>query len=107
MKILFSRDEGELTILLSGDLDHHSARVAIPEISGRIDTELPVSLVLDFSDVRFMDSSGIALAINAYKRSSLIGCTFRIINVPAQAYKVFSAAGISGIINIHAKEIKV
>ena len=100
MKIYSTRDGGRLTVSLSGELDHHAARNAIPEISHRIDTELPVSLVLDFRGINFMDSSGIALVIGAYKRATSIGSTFSVINTSKQAYKVFNAAGICKIMNI-------
>lgn len=100
MKISAQRQSGELTISLSGDLDHHAARNAIPEIARLIDIELPVRLTIDFGQVSFMDSSGIALAIGAYKRAISIGSTFSIINVSKQAYKVFDAAGICKLINI-------
>ncbi|MBQ2841301.1 MAG: anti-sigma factor antagonist [Oscillospiraceae bacterium] len=100
MKIYSERDNGVLTVSLSGELDHHAARNAIPEISRLIDTELPVNLVLNFERVSFMDSSGIALVIGAYKRASSIGSTFSVINTSKQAYKVFNAAGICKIMNI-------
>lgn len=94
------RSDGALTLSLSGELDHHAAKKAIPEISEYIHIDLPANLILDFQAVRFMDSSGIALVIGAYKKITLSGGTFSVINVSPQAYKVFSAAGICKLINI-------
>lgn len=104
MKISSKRNGGVLEILLSGDLDHHSARCAIPEISRIIDSELPINLTLDFSGISFMDSSGIAIVIGSYKKATALGATFKVINVPRQAYKVFSAAGICKLINITSND---
>ncbi len=104
MKIIAQRNGGELKIMLNGDLDHHAARKAIPEITGIIDIELPVRLIIDFERVSFMDSSGIALVIGAYKRATSISSSFSVINVSKQAYKVFSAAGICKLLNISERE---
>lgn len=100
MNITSKRSGGELTISLFGELDHHSARCAIPEISRIIDIELPLKLILDFSGISFMDSSGIAIVIGSYKKATVLGATFAVLNVPGQAYKVFSAAGICKMISI-------
>lgn len=104
MKITARRNGGELRIILSGELDHHAARNAIPQISKLIDIELPTKIVLDFEYVSFMDSSGIALVIGAYKRSNSIGSAFSVMNTSKQAYKVFNAAGICKIVNISERE---
>ena len=104
MKIISHKDCGELLISLSGDLDHHAAKVAIPEISRLIELELPTTLILDFSHITFMDSSGIALVIGCFKRAKSIGCTFFVKNVSKQANKVFNAAGIGKIITIEEQE---
>lgn len=104
MKIAFQKDGGELIIFLSGELDHHAARTAIPEISRLIDRELPTTLTLDFSYINFMDSSGIALVIGAFKRANSINCSFSVINVSGQANKVFTAAGLQKIITIKERE---
>ena len=100
MKISTKRSGGELFVFLSGELDHHATRSAIPEISSLIDSELPLKLILDFEKVTFMDSSGIALVIGAYKRSKSTGSDFCVINTTKQAYKVFNAAGICKLMNI-------
>ena len=67
MKITARRNGGELRIILSGELDHHAARNAIPQISKLIDIELPTKIVLDFEYVSFMDSSGIGLIMGRSK----------------------------------------
>ena len=103
MTIKSVHSDGAHTLLLSGELDHHAAKNAIPEISEYININLPANLILDFNSVRFMDSSGIALVIGAYKKSTLVGGMFSVINVSTQAYKVFSAAGICKLVNIVPK----
>ncbi len=107
MKIFSQRIDGTLHIYLQGDLDHHAARSAIPEISRLIEIEQPIKLVIDFDNISFMDSSGIALVIGAFKRCHAIGCEFELLNVSKQAYKVFNAAGVCKLININPKQTPI
>ena len=85
----------ELTVRLRGELDHHAAREAITAVERALDAAMPSALALDFGGVTFMDSSGIAVAMRARRRMAALGGTIAIINVPAQAKKVFDAAGIA------------
>lgn len=63
MEMTVRQEERCLEIALIGELDHHAAR----EIGGRLDraieAALPLRLVLDWSGVTFMDSSGIAVVM--------------------------------------------
>ena len=74
MEIRARDNERELLLELSGDIDHHGARNALKEVEMAIDAALPRLLVLDFSGVTFMDSSGIALILRSQQRRP--GCGF-------------------------------
>lgn len=56
-----------LTIALKGEIDHHSAKDTMRVVGNKIDLYLPVVCVLDFREVGFMDSSGIAIVISAIR----------------------------------------
>ena len=58
---------GRLTAYLSGELDQHEARSAMRRLDELLDAYLPRDLVLDLGELKFMDSSGIALMIPGYK----------------------------------------
>ena len=59
-----------------------------------IGVRLPRRLTLDLGGVTFMDSSGIAVLLRAYKRMAELGGTVTVRNVPEQAGKVLRAAGL-------------
>ena len=59
--------DGQLTVALTGEIDHHCAKKYITAISGKIEAYTPKICILDFQDVQFMDSSGIAVAINTMR----------------------------------------
>ncbi len=89
-----------MTITLSGEIDHHEAKHAMKTITEKIDAYLPRVCILDFRDVSFMDSSGIAIVISAVRRMREIGGKLMLQNVQPQPMKVFCAAGIEQIAEI-------
>ena len=57
MKITAAAKDGQLTLFLAGELDHHAAKKTMAEIERQIDTALPRDLVLDMTGLPFMDKS--------------------------------------------------
>ena len=88
-----------LNAALSGELDHHGARQAMEELDRQISLELPRQLVVDMGGVTFMDSSGIAVLMRAYRRMAQLEGSMTVTNVPAQAARVLRAAGLYRIIH--------
>ena len=91
-------DCGELTALLSGDIDHHAARDMRCVIDGDIERYRPGRLVLDFRRVRFMDSSGIGLIMGRYRMMQLTGGTVEITNIPESIERIIALSGIRTIL---------
>lgn len=85
---------------VSGEVDHHGAREIMGELERSIDTALPRVLHLDLGGVTFMDSSGIAVVLRAYRRLGELGGELRVCNIPAQAGKVLRAAGIDRLVRL-------
>ena len=83
-----------LRVTLTGEVDHHRARALMEGIDREIGLRLPRQVTLDLGGVTFMDSSGIAVLLRAYKRAAELGGTVTVRNVPEQAGKVLRAAGL-------------
>lgn len=62
----------ELLLEFSGEMDHHGARNALKEVEMAIDAALPQTLILDFSGVTFMDSSGHRTAVRSQQPDALL-----------------------------------
>ncbi len=90
----------QLTVALTGEIDHHCAHEIMGAISEKIDIYMPLRCILDFRDVRFMDSSGIAVVLHALRRMNTLQGKLILQNIPAQPYKVLRAAGIEKITDI-------
>ena len=100
MEIQAKSADRNLLLELSGELDHHGARDALRQVELSIDAALPRMLVLDFSGVTFMDSSGIALILRSQQRMQLLDGSILVCNVPQQARRVLDAAGIGRLVTI-------
>lgn len=97
--------DGTLTIVLTGEIDHHCAREHIQNITAKIEAYTPRVCVLDFQEVTFMDSSGIAVVINALRNMSKIEGMLELTGLNLQPMKVFRASGIDKLVNIK-EEVK-
>lgn len=86
-----------LTAYIDGEIDHDSAAKIRAKIDGAAQALKPKLLCLDFSDVSFMDSSGIGLVMGRYRQMKLIGGALRVTNVPDRMYRLFAMSGIEGL----------
>lgn len=98
--IRFSDNANDITAILSGDIDHHSAKDMREEIDRVICEKMPANLILDFSNVVFMDSSGIGLVIGRFKAMQEFNGNIVIQNPPRHIRKVMKLAGIDKIARI-------
>lgn len=93
-------DNGRLTVALTGEIDHHTAKQYITAIAGKIEAYTPDVCVLDFSEVGFIDSSGIAVVINALRGMTQIEGKLILTGICDQPMKVFRASGIDRLVEI-------
>lgn len=91
---------GQLTVALTGEIDHHCAKYYIEAIASKIEAYTPEECVLDFQDVTFMDSSGIAVVINALRNMTRIEGKLTLTGIKDQPRKVFRASGIDKLVEI-------
>lgn len=97
--------DGTLTVALTGEIDHHCAKAYIQSITVKIEAYTPRICVLDFSEVTFMDSSGIAVVINALRNMAKIEGELAISGLNPQPLRVFQASGVDKLVNVK-EEVK-
>ena len=96
-----SFQEGDkLTIAPTGEIDHHCAKAYIQVITAKIQTYTPEICVLDFRDVTFVDSSGIAVVINALRNMTQIEGRLLLTGIAPQPMRVFRASGLDKLVEI-------
>ena len=104
MEMTHTAENRELTIRMTGELDHHAARNAMRTIRDWIEQSLPRNMILDFAGLTFMDSSGIAVVIRAKRHMETLNGTLRVINIPRQAARVLETAGLDRYLDLTAGE---
>lgn len=95
----------EISVFLSGEIDHHSASLIRASIDDAIIHKHPSMLTLDFEKVTFMDSSGIGLVMGRYKLMKTVQGRIRVRNLSPGAYKVMVLAGLEKLGEIKQKEV--
>ena len=98
MNLEFNVQGNVLIVTMMGELDHHSAEEVRNKIEDRLDREGIIKLVLDFSGVKFMDSSGIGVVIGRYKKLSLKHGLVYVCNINESIKRVFEISGMFKII---------
>ena len=100
MPVRIISTQQRVTAFLEGEIDHHTAAALRMEIDEAVQLNKPKTLKLDFSDVSFMDSSGIAVVINALREMNRMDGRLILSGLLDQPRKVFSASGIDKLVEI-------
>ena len=89
-----------LTVALTGEIDHQCAKSYIDAIASKIEVYMPNECILDFEQVSFMDSSGIAVVINAMRQMNQLNGSLSVTGLGSQPLRVFRASGIDKLVEI-------
>ena len=98
MYLKFDKSLDSLIVHLIGELDHHSAEEVRVKIDDRIERDNITKVILDFSKVTFMDSSGIGAVVGRYKKVSAKGGKICVADVNSSVNRVFELSGLFKII---------
>lgn len=98
--VLFSEGEEMVVARIIGEIDHHFAKNEREKIDAMIFKCKPRQLVMDFTDVRFMDSSGIGMIIGRSELCRALGCNVTVRGLNPTLRKLVSLSGVGKIKNI-------
>ena len=102
--IVFLNEGGALIAKLFCEIDHHTCRL----LRERIDRELfernPEILAIDFSAVRFMDSSGLGLILGRVEKAAALGSRIEVRGLSENLYKLVRLSGIEKVKNLSVKK---
>ena len=82
-----------LVVSVSGEIDHHSASSMRREVDNIIWNRTPTHLILDMSEVDFMDSSGLGFIMGRYALMKEIGGSLSLRNPSAIVMKMLTLTG--------------
>ncbi|MBP3311746.1 MAG: STAS domain-containing protein [Butyricicoccus sp.] len=94
MQITHERVGNGILVHIQDELGHHEARKVIDYLENIVVLYPVDPVALDLSGLTFMDSSGLAVAMNLHRALARTGRSLTIIGTPPQAMRVFRAAGL-------------
>ena len=106
MKITYIKKDKRLIFEIEEDIDECCVQKIRRRIDNEIQRYMPKEVIFDFSNVSFMDSSGIGLIIGRYKLINMIGGELKIANVNTQIQKIFEISGLLRLIPVEQKDKK-
>ena len=103
MKISYQKEDKQLLVEITEEIDHHVAEKLRRKVDDEITRYMPRKTIFDFSRVSFMDSAGIGMIIGRYKMMKLIGGEMEIVNISPNVKRILEMSGISKIISMKEK----
>lgn len=101
MNLSFQNKGDKLVVHMTGELDHHSAEEVRNKVDDRLDRDHCNKLVMDFSGVTFMDSSGIGVVIGRYRKLSSRKGKVCMVKATGSVKRVFELSGMFKIIPLY------
>ena len=93
------RDGDRIIVRLSGELDHFCAQSVRRELDALLRDESIRCLILDFSTLTFMDSSGIGVILGRYRLLRDRGGTVAVIHMNQHIARIFHMSGMDRVIH--------
>ncbi|HPF53148.1 MAG TPA: anti-sigma factor antagonist [Eubacteriales bacterium] len=98
MDIYASKRGPKLSVRLVGELDHHSADKARVMMDTMLHDLSVRELVMDFSDVSFMDSAGLGTILGRYRKLALRGGKLTVTGVSDSIDRIFRMSGLYALV---------
>lgn len=93
------RDGERLLVGLDGELDHFCAQSVRRELDSMLRDPTVRQLILDFSGLTFMDSSGIGVILGRYRVLRERGGSMGVIHMNDHVSRIFHMSGIDRVIH--------
>jgi len=100
MQIKLAGEKHTLILKLSGELDHHISKEVANKCDSAIMKSNAINIIFDFSDLSFMDSSGIGVIIGRYKKTHSFGGDIIIASPTEQVSRLITASGLKKIVKV-------
>lgn len=95
MKCSHKREDCGIVIRFCGELGHHEAAQCVEYLEKTMILYANEPIYLDLSGLTFMDSSGIAVVLNAQRNTLGAGQKLCIVGAPPFAVRILKTAGLT------------
>lgn len=100
VELKYDNEKRSIAALIVGEIDHHNAGELRERIDEAIYVFKPLNVLIDFSKVTFMDSSGIGLIMGRYRTAKAIGGKVFVKVKDERIKKLLMLSGIDKIVEI-------
>ncbi len=104
MFVIVERKDKNVIAKLDGEIDHHCASYVREKIDAELCKGNVRTLIIDFKNVTFMDSSGLGIIFGRYNKLVNIGAELVITNVPKRIERILRMAGVYTLIKQNYSE---
>lgn len=106
LKCEITASDGVINARLDGVIDHHTVRKVREEIDSELYKSLAKQVILDFTGVEFMDSSGLGLILGRYTKITDMGGRLTLRGVSEDVMKIITLAGVEKFIPVEQPDNK-
>lgn len=92
------KDRTSLIVTITGELDHHIAAKLRTKIDSELGGEI-INIIFDFSELSFMDSSGVGMIMGRYKAVKLLGGSLTVAGATPQVERILKISGLMNIVD--------
>ena len=104
MSFSFQIHNNTVWAAISGEVDMRIAPIWRSALDRELAASYARNLTFDFSEVSFIDSSGLGVVLGRYKRVASRGGRVRIIGANRQVYKILVLSGFAKLMEIEPPE---
>ena len=100
MDLTVWNEKDKLFLKICGEVDHHAVKDTREKVDSLILKNHPKTLIMDLSQIDFMDSSGLGLILGRFNTAKELGAEMKILSPSRGVKKVLELAGIERLIKI-------
>ena len=94
MEIKYRNYNNVLYVMLDGELDEHTAKFTSKKLDEVFLSTISKQIIIDLSELTFMDSTGIGVLIGRYKKLQRLGMATYLTNPTQNADKILAMSGV-------------
>ena len=94
MEIKYRNYNNVLYVMLDGELDEHTAKYTSKKLDEIFLSTISKQIIIDLSEMKFMDSTGIGVLIGRYKKMRERNKPIFITNPSRNAERIFKMSGL-------------
>lgn len=100
MDLTVWNEKDKLFMKVCGEIDHHAVKDTRMQVDGLIVKNHPKTLVMDLSQIDFIDSSGLGFVLGRYRKMNDLKGEVLVVNPARRVEEMLKLAGADKLIKI-------